>query len=218
LKSDRAFKWYNRFSKVYTLTNDYPYTETRIKAIDELELKKGDVVIDLFCGTGVNFKGICSKIKEDGIIIGIDGSSGMLSKARETISGIDNPSSSRLFEKDLQKADHNFFTEIIPSDIVPKILITLGPGGMPGWETFWQNLFSAVPSGTRFVTMDVFCKKGSLSGAIINFVGAGSWRIDVSSHKPWRYLAKNCDNYRKSIFRPFKLLNCDLVVASGQKK
>lgn len=218
MKSRRALNWYNLFSKVYTFTNDYPYTKIRKKAIDELELKKGDVVLDLFCGTGVNFKEICSQIGQNGIIVGIDGSSGMLSKARETISVIENPSSVRLIEKDLRMVGCDFFLKTIPTETVPKVLITLGPGGMPGWETFWKNLFSAVPSGTRFVTMDVFCKKGSLSGAIINLIGAGSWKIDVSSHTPWKYLAKNCDNYRESIFRAFKLLDCDLVLASGRKR
>lgn len=45
-------KRYDKFSYIYDWTGDYPYHQVRQNAIDKLQLQEGDVVVDLFCGTG----------------------------------------------------------------------------------------------------------------------------------------------------------------------
>jgi SAM-dependent methyltransferase len=58
----------------------------RSSAVDRLRLQAGDVVIDVACGTGVNFALIEERIGAGGRLIGIDQSPDMLAQARRRIS------------------------------------------------------------------------------------------------------------------------------------
>lgn len=54
-------------------------------AIARLGLRRGDVVLDVGCGTGVNFRFLEERVGDEGRIIGIDLSSDMLSEAEKKI-------------------------------------------------------------------------------------------------------------------------------------
>jgi SAM-dependent methyltransferase len=55
-------------------------------AVDHLELRSGDVVIDVACGTGLNFPLIQERIGPSGALVGIDLSPEMLGQARKLAS------------------------------------------------------------------------------------------------------------------------------------
>lgn len=57
----------------------------RVKAVDALSLKKGDTVVDLCCGTGLNFPYLQQAISEEGNIIGVDLSADMLREAEKLV-------------------------------------------------------------------------------------------------------------------------------------
>jgi len=59
---------------------DEPY---RRMTVEKLGLGKGDTVLDLACGTGLNFEYIEEMIGEEGLIIGLDFSRAMLERANE---------------------------------------------------------------------------------------------------------------------------------------
>lgn len=59
--------------------------EYRKKAVDYLNLKKGNLVVDLGCGTGLSFPLLMDKIGPNGKLLGIDISSEMLSIAEERV-------------------------------------------------------------------------------------------------------------------------------------
>src|SRR5580704_2172880 len=52
-------------------------------AIDSLNLKPGDTVLDLACGNGINFKHLQPAIQPRGRIIALDYSPGMLAAAQK---------------------------------------------------------------------------------------------------------------------------------------
>ena len=52
------------------------------RAVDLLELRDGDTVVDLGCGTGVNLPVLARAVGESGRVIGVDLSPGMLERAR----------------------------------------------------------------------------------------------------------------------------------------
>ena len=58
---------------------------THRAAVARLELEPGQVVVDVACGTGLNFKGIQDGIGPDGQLIGLDLSPEMLALARERV-------------------------------------------------------------------------------------------------------------------------------------
>jgi len=57
----------------------------RLKAVQALDLKQGDTVVDIGCGTGLNFSLLHEVIGSDGKIIGVDLSEAMLDKARQRV-------------------------------------------------------------------------------------------------------------------------------------
>ncbi len=78
---DKNAGYYDLSVKVF-----YPLIGLRIKtyrkyAVEHLNLKKGDIVVDLGCGTGLAFPLIMEKIGHRGKLIGVDISNVMLSVA-----------------------------------------------------------------------------------------------------------------------------------------
>jgi demethylmenaquinone methyltransferase/2-methoxy-6-polyprenyl-1,4-benzoquinol methylase len=57
----------------------------RLLAIKKLSLNKGDCVIELGCGTGLNFSFLMEKIGKEGRLIGVDLTPGMLDIAKERV-------------------------------------------------------------------------------------------------------------------------------------
>lgn len=54
----------------------------RDRAVDLLQIRPGDTVVDLGCGTGVNLPVLSERVGTAGRVIGVDLSSGMLEQAR----------------------------------------------------------------------------------------------------------------------------------------
>ncbi len=79
---DRRASYYNLLIKVLSLSKDAAY---RQEAIQRLDLKPGARVLDLGCGTGLNFRYMEERIGNQGFILGIDESFGMLCQARNCI-------------------------------------------------------------------------------------------------------------------------------------
>jgi ubiquinone/menaquinone biosynthesis C-methylase UbiE len=80
---DRRSPYYDRIIKLLSIGMEGEY---RREAVRRLNLKRGDRVLDLGCGTGLNFPLIIKEIGAEGSIIGIDLSHGMLLRAQENLS------------------------------------------------------------------------------------------------------------------------------------
>jgi ubiquinone/menaquinone biosynthesis C-methylase UbiE len=57
----------------------------RRRAVELLDLRRGEIVVDVAGGTGLNFQPIIERIGRDGRLFGIDLSSDMLDRARERV-------------------------------------------------------------------------------------------------------------------------------------
>jgi len=74
---DRLAPIYGLFEWLYAL----PLLGVRRKSVEALQLREGDVVLELGCGTGRNFALIEDRIGPAGSIFGVDMSRGMLARA-----------------------------------------------------------------------------------------------------------------------------------------
>jgi len=62
-----------------------PFLRRRKPAVKVLRLRQGDTVLDLACGTGLNFRHIIDRIGPKGRIVGVDCTRGMLKQARRKL-------------------------------------------------------------------------------------------------------------------------------------
>ena len=82
---------YRRKARHYDLTSrlspvpGYPQHTQRLRAIHALGLRAGDLVVDIACGTGLNFPLIEEAIGPGGRLIGVDLTDAMLARARARV-------------------------------------------------------------------------------------------------------------------------------------
>lgn len=81
---DAALEQYRRAAPGYD-RHMRRFDRWRRLAVERLELEPGDAVIDVACGTGLNFRLLQDRIGENGRLIGIDLSPDMLAHARERV-------------------------------------------------------------------------------------------------------------------------------------
>ncbi|NDP22676.1 MAG: class I SAM-dependent methyltransferase [Paludibacter sp.] len=114
-------------------------------AIKALNLSKGDTVVDLCCGTGLNFSDLFNAVGPEGKIIGVDLSADMLKVAEKQVreQGWNNFT---LIHKDAAK--YRFPDEI--NSIVTSYAITL----IPEFDTIISRGANSLTEGGRFVILD----------------------------------------------------------------
>jgi len=78
---DRRAPCYNRVVNILSCGQDGPY---RKEAVKRLYLKGGECVLDLGCGTGLNFPHLIEWIGPGGSVYAVDASRGMLGEAQKT--------------------------------------------------------------------------------------------------------------------------------------
>jgi ubiquinone/menaquinone biosynthesis C-methylase UbiE len=88
---ERLIRTYRKKAKHYDLTSrlypvpGYPQRAQRLRAVQALGLRAGDSVVDIACGTGLNFPLIEKVIGPGGRIVGVDLTDAMLAQARDRI-------------------------------------------------------------------------------------------------------------------------------------
>ncbi len=88
---ERLIETYRKKAKHYDITTrlypvpGYPQRTQRLRAIRALGLRPGDSVVDIACGTGLNFSLIEQAIGPEGRIVGVDLTDAMLAQAQHRI-------------------------------------------------------------------------------------------------------------------------------------
>jgi ubiquinone/menaquinone biosynthesis C-methylase UbiE len=90
-EQERLIATYRKKAKHYDITSrlypvpGYPQRAQRLRAVQALGLRAGDSVIDIACGTGLNFPLIEEVIGPDGRIVGVDLTDAMLARAHDRV-------------------------------------------------------------------------------------------------------------------------------------
>ena len=88
---ERLIGTYRKKAKHYDITSrfypvpGYPQRAQRRRAVQALGLRPGDSVVDIACGTGLNFSLIEHAIGPEGRIVGVDLTDAMLAQAQRRI-------------------------------------------------------------------------------------------------------------------------------------
>ncbi len=137
-------KRYDVTANLYYLTG-FRLQTYRKKAVQALNLQHGDTVVEIGCGTGLNFPLLRQAVGPDGKIIGTDLTDAMLNQAQERVeeSGWSNV---ELLQSDA--ASFQFPTGV--GGIISTFAITLSPD----FDEIIQNGCQALSPGKRWVIMD----------------------------------------------------------------
>lgn len=211
-----ATNWYNKIAFLYNLLNlgDRVYRHARQEAVETLDLQEGDIVVDYFCGTGVNFAYFLDRIGDAGQVIAVDGSAGMLEQARSRIRRNRWPEAQfTLRQQDISRVTPDFLAAILPAKRPVKALITLALTVFPEYETVFNRLYATLPSGTRLALMEVYAERGQRGTWLLNWVG----QADVS-RRVWEPMKALVADYEEAWYPPrLVYVQGTLVVASGVK-
>jgi demethylmenaquinone methyltransferase/2-methoxy-6-polyprenyl-1,4-benzoquinol methylase len=158
----------------------------RLEAIQALDLKPGDQVVDIGCGTGLNFPMIQDIIGPEGKIIGVDLSEAMLEKAQQQASenGWQNV--------ELACADAAQFE--FPSD-VDGILSTFAMVLIPGCERVIVNGCQALRPGGVFSILDMVWPEGWSYHwrHLLFFLRSYGVTRETLERQPWKSVWKTMD-------------------------
>jgi ubiquinone/menaquinone biosynthesis C-methylase UbiE len=143
---------YRKKAKHYDLTSrfypvpGYPQRAQRLQAVRALGLRPGATVVDVACGTGLNFSLLEQAIGPNGRIVGVDLTDAMLAQARQRIetNGWRNVS---LVQADA--AEFDFPTE------VDAILSTYALSHVPDCGDVIAHGAAALSRGGRWVVLDL---------------------------------------------------------------
>src|SRR5580698_1609553 len=151
-RRDRLIETYRKKAKHYDITSrlypvpGYPHGGQRLQAVQALGLRAGDSVIDIACGTGLNFPLIEEVIGPGGRIVGVDLTDAMLAQAQDRIAahGWSNIS---LVQADA--AEFGFPTQ------VDAILSTYALTQVPECAAVIAHGAAALSAGGRWVVLDL---------------------------------------------------------------
>jgi ubiquinone/menaquinone biosynthesis C-methylase UbiE len=149
---ERLIETYRKKAKHYDITSQfypapgYPQRAHRLRAVQALGLRPGDSVVEIACGTGLNFSLIEQVIGPDGRIVGVDLTDAMLAQAQHRIetNGWSNIS---LVQADA--AEFDFPTE------VDAILSTYALSQVPECGDVIAHGAAALSRGGRWVVLDL---------------------------------------------------------------
>lgn len=184
---------YERLASLFALVAFYPVQRYRSKAIELLELKEGDAVLDMGCGTGLSFDAIEERIGPSGRLIGLDYTEAMLAEAAK-----------RAEERGWQniefvQGDAANVAELVatPVDaVVSAFCLSL----VPGWQQAIAGIAGLLSEGGRFVVLDWrtmkargpmrvlspvlewLTKRYGLADPSVNFSGERPWRAVMEKH------------------------------------
>jgi demethylmenaquinone methyltransferase/2-methoxy-6-polyprenyl-1,4-benzoquinol methylase len=181
----------------------------RWEAISVLNLQKGMTVLDVACGTGLNFPYLYEAVGAEGRIIAIDIAPGMLERAKRRV---------------IQNRWHNF--EFIQGDLCRSRLPKADAAAafwcmisIPEYQIALENIVSSlVPGGTCSV-LDFKLVQG-FPGGLLNPIFRRICRLthqDID-REPWRDMELLLANLQMREWRLGGMLLSNVYLAWGQKR
>ena len=149
---ERLIETYRKKAKHYDITSrlypvpGYPQRTQRLQAVRALRLRPGDTVVDMACGTGLNFSLLEKVVGRGGRIIGVDLTDAMLARAQDRI-GTNGWSNVSLVQADAAGFD-------FPAE-VNAILSTYAMTQVPECADVIAHGAKALCGGGRWVVLDL---------------------------------------------------------------
>jgi demethylmenaquinone methyltransferase/2-methoxy-6-polyprenyl-1,4-benzoquinol methylase len=188
------------------------YAPFRRRALEFLKVKEGSSVLDLACGTGQNFPHLHSQVGENGKIVGVDLSGGMLRQSRKTGDRLGCANLS-LRQIDATQLSPAFLREQTGEVEVDAVICTYGFSAMRNWEEAFHRSFDLLKPGGTYFIHDIHAERRSWHVAAFEL----ATRVDLS-RESWRPLEARCADFHFEYIDPSAYLFAGrLFVAIGTK-
>lgn len=173
------------------------YRVGREAAIGLLELHPGDRVLDLGCGTGLNFPLLDAAVGPSGSIVGVDLSGSMLARAHARVRS-HGWNHVCLVQANAATAD---LRAIFRDDGYDAIVATYTLSVIEDAESAWRNAMVAAHPGARVAVADLALPQGRWRvlaplARLACFTGGA----DLHRH-PWEWVARGTDNPQRRVLR-----------------
>lgn len=157
----RRFGRYTVGARMYdVLSLEWPvYRVGRVVGIDLLRLQPGDRVLDVGCGTGLNFAVLQGAIGPSGTIVGIDQSEQMLTRAHA------RAQRHQWGNVSLIQADAGSFDLDARSDVTPydAVIATFALSIIDDGAAAWRRAMAVTKTGGRLAVVDLSLPSGRWS-------------------------------------------------------
>src|SRR5712692_717764 len=161
----------------------------RRKAVDRLQLKPGDSVLEIGCGTGRNLPFLHEAVGPQGHIFGVDLSEGILSKARQlcTKRKWDNVT--------LIHSDASSYTV---HDAVSGVIFSLSYSTIPSHKEVLLHAWKQLQVGRNLVIMDSRLPRGILGRLLLPYAVWVMRRTVLGSPfvRPWNDLGELTEQFK----------------------
>ena len=161
----------------------------RRRAIAALGLQPGAIVVEIGCGTGLNFRLLQASIGLSGRLIGVDLSTDMLQQARQRVAA-NGWSNVELVQA--RAADYNF-----PSS-VDAVFSTFALSLVPRFDEVISKAAMALVAGGRFVVLDLRLPDNwlrNLAPLLVWLVRPFAVSLEVAKRQPWKSLQRHFSQY-----------------------
>lgn len=150
---DARARWYDAIVRALSLGGDLRY---RRRAVDALRLRPGQCVLDLGCGTGLNFPLLADAVGAGGLVVGTDLSGEMLRQSGDgRARRVQARASQRLFRPGAFDAALSTYvlSTLLDERVVEPLVEAVRPGGRvvvvddrlpPGWFVGPGFMFSSL--------------------------------------------------------------------------
>ena len=203
-------KWYDVIAPIYDGLFRDRYLEYRSAAVKALQLQPGQNVLDIGCGTGLNFDLVRNEIGSRGTLIGVDFSDKMLDRALNKVKQHDWKNV-HVLQRDVRKLDvKDFDSFMCENSRIDRVLCTLGLSVFPDWQAVFERSFDLLGSGGRYTIMDLYNSQKTPRTRLITF------RVHANiSRRVWEPLKAKCNDYYEE--KHTLMHRGTVIVASGNK-
>lgn len=147
-------RWYDILSG-----ERWVYGAGRAAGIDLLAPQRGDVVVDLGCGTGLNFPALAAAVGPEGLVVGVDRSTDMLAMAERRIDAQGWRDRVRLVTADAATLDPARIGDVIGAERgrthADALLTTYALSVIDEREEAWNRARSLIRGGGRACVVDM---------------------------------------------------------------